>query len=110
MEAARLGRLIDSQAAALTLYARQWCAAPEDAVQEAFVRLAGTTPDDPVAWLFRVVRNGAISAGRSERRRKRREEQSANRGWFVTSPSDRLDAATAAASLEHLPELRQRVE
>ena len=103
MEAEQLGRLIDCQAAALTLYARQWCAAAEDVVQEAFVGLARNTPDDPVAWLFRVVRNGAISAGRSERRRRSREEKTAGRAWFVTAPGDRLDAVAAAAALEQLP-------
>ncbi|HZT78720.1 MAG TPA: hypothetical protein VFA26_00740 [Gemmataceae bacterium] len=35
----QLGRLIDQHAAALVLYARQWCAAPEDVVQEALVKL-----------------------------------------------------------------------
>lgn len=104
MEADRLGRLIDSQAAALVLYARQWCAAPEDVVQEAFARLARHTPNDPVAWMYRVVRNRAISAGRSERRRRRREEQVAGQSWFVATPGDRLDAAAATAALEYLPD------
>jgi DNA-directed RNA polymerase specialized sigma24 family protein len=35
------GRLLSEHAASLTLFARQWCAAPEDVVQEEFVRLAG---------------------------------------------------------------------
>jgi hypothetical protein len=69
-----LGDLIDRHAAALTLYARQWCAAPEDVVQEAFIKLAGLArvPATPAAWLHRVVRNGAISAGRAEQRRAHR--------------------------------------
>jgi RNA polymerase sigma-70 factor (ECF subfamily) len=75
MDARRLAELIDSHATALVLYARQWCAAPEDVVQEAFCKLAASRswPDDPAAWLFRVVRNAAIDAGRSERRRQLRE-------------------------------------
>ena len=70
-----LGRLVDDHAAALTLFARQWCAAPEDVVQEAFVKLAAQRPlpNDPVAWLFRVVRNGASSAARADRRRRLHE-------------------------------------
>jgi len=37
MDPTFLGRLIDRHAAALVLYARQWCAAPEDVVQDAFL-------------------------------------------------------------------------
>ncbi len=65
MDATTFGRLIDRYAAALILYARQWCSAPEDVVQEAFLSLmARVGVPDPVApWLFRVVRNRAISRG-----------------------------------------------
>ena len=51
--------------------ARQWCAEPEDVVQEAFLKLAGQSkePDDVVAWLYRVVRNGALDAAKLARRR-----------------------------------------
>lgn len=102
-----IGRLIDAQAAALALYARQWCASPEDVVQEAMLRLAGlrTSPPNVVAWLFTTVRHAAISAGRSERRRKRREAVAAARApaWFVPSERGRLDAEQAAAALAQLP-------
>jgi len=69
----QLGRLVDEHAAALVLYARQWCAAPEDVVQEAFVKLASQRrePDNLLGWLYRVVRNGALAAARAERRRRR---------------------------------------
>jgi RNA polymerase sigma-70 factor (ECF subfamily) len=42
-----LGRLCDEHDAALVLYARQWCKAAEDVVQQAFLDLAGerTAPD-----------------------------------------------------------------
>ncbi len=36
-----LGQLLDRHAAALELYARQWCEVPEDVVQDAFLKLAG---------------------------------------------------------------------
>lgn len=104
MEADQIGRLIDSQATALVLYARQWCAVPEDVVQESFARLANHAPADPVAWMYRVVRNRAISVGRSERRRRRREEQVAGQSWFVSTPGERLDAAAATVALRHLPD------
>jgi RNA polymerase sigma factor (sigma-70 family) len=102
-----LGRLVDEHAAALTLFARQWCAAPEDVVQEAFVKLAGqrTLPNDPVAWLFYVARNGALSAARAERRRRRHETDAAAHrpSWFVPMENAGLDGAAAAAALEFLP-------
>ena len=74
-----LGRLLDAHGAALTLYARQWCGTPEDVVQEAFVQLARQSclPDQAVAWLYRVVRNTAISAARSDSRRRRHEAAAA---------------------------------
>ena len=70
-----LGALADRYGPALLLYARQWCRCPEDAVQEAFVKLARQRrmPEQPGAWLFAAVRNAAISAARAERRRKARE-------------------------------------
>ena len=74
-----LGRLVDQHAPALVLYARQWCAAPEDVVQEAFLKLVAQRqpPDNPLAWLYRVVRNGAVSAARTARRRQRYEAAAA---------------------------------
>src|SRR5947209_7805087 len=101
-----LVRLVDAHAAALVLYARQWCAAPEDIVQEAFLKLvAQRPPDNPVAWLYRVIRNAAISAARAARRRKHHEAAAAARspGWFVPDPTSRLDGETAAAALQTLP-------
>ena len=54
----QLGDLVDRYAAALTLYARQWCACPEDVVQTAFLKLVRlrTAPENLVPWLYRVVR------------------------------------------------------
>jgi RNA polymerase sigma factor (sigma-70 family) len=104
-----LGRLFDEHAAALALYARPWCDAPEDVVQDAFIALARQepAPDRPVAWLYRVVRNGAIAAARRSRRRRRREQRAAGREavtgppWFDAT-DDRIDAAHAARLLDEL--------
>ena len=115
MDSDGLGRLIDRHAAALELYARQWCDTPEDVVQEAFLKLAGQggLPQNPAAWLFRVVRNGAINAGTASRRRRRHESEAAaeSRTWFqpdneATRPNA-LDPETATAELHALP-LEQR--
>src|SRR5262249_42093291 len=106
MSPTHVARLIDAHAAALVLYARQWCDAPEDVVQEAFLKLVcqGKPPQDDVAWLYRVVRNGALDAARSERRRQRRESAAARPvRWFVEPEMDGLDAETAVAALQRLP-------
>ena len=108
--ARQLAELIDRHAAALTLYARQWTGTPDDVVQAAFGKLAGrrTWPDDPAAWLFRVVRHAAIDAGKAERRRTRREQLAAKpESWFA--PNDQLDTATAVAALDALPPEQREV-
>jgi RNA polymerase sigma factor (sigma-70 family) len=102
-----LGRLIDRHAAALVLYARQWCAAPEDVVQEAFLKLARLKepPRDVLPWLYCVVRNTALTALRAEGRRRRHEAAAAAQApaWFTPDPSGPLDAATVATTLQRLP-------
>jgi len=109
----QLAELIAAHAAALVLFARQWCDSPEDVVQEAFCKLAttGQSPDDPAAWLFRVVRNAAIDAGRSARRRVKREQSAARPVRLFAEPEiDGLDAEAAVAALESLPpELREAI-
>jgi RNA polymerase sigma-70 factor (ECF subfamily) len=107
-----LGRLLDEQGGALALYAAQWSDAPDDCVQEALIELAAQprVPASPVAWLFRVVRNRAISQFRSARRRERREQLA-----FRLRPKDGeqdepLAADELAAAIESLPdELREVV-
>lgn len=106
MTARPLAALIDAHGPALVLFARQWCAAPEDAVQDAVCKLAGcrTWPDDPAAWLFRAVRNAAIDRGRADARRRRREQAAAKPvGWFREAEVDGLDARAAVAALDALP-------
>src|SRR5205085_8245966 len=104
----QLGELVDRYAAALVLYARQWCACPEDVVQTAFLKLVRlrTPPDTVLPWLYRVVRNGAIDASRAARRRTKYEAAAAGEtaGWFAPSDDPTgLDARAAADSLASLP-------
>jgi RNA polymerase sigma-70 factor (ECF subfamily) len=118
MDPDRLGTLIDRHAPALELYARQWCGSPDaqDVVQEAFLKLASrrARPDNPAAWLFRVVRNGAIKAGLAAQRRRKYEASAAAEAppWFVADPdqgarADTIDPDSAAEALRGLP-LEQR--
>jgi RNA polymerase sigma-70 factor (ECF subfamily) len=107
-----LGRLFDTHAGALRLYACQWCdgSVAEDVVQEAFVSLArqGSLPDQVAAWLHRVVRNAAISAGRSQRRRNKRESLVSSGEACFSTVDDRIDAQIAAQYLDELdPDCRE---
>ncbi len=99
-----LASLFDAHAAALTLYARQWCEGPEDIVQEAFVKLARQRPppDRAVSWLYRVVRNGAIGASRGDKRRRRRETLASGRESWFASADERIDAEDATRLLADL--------
>jgi RNA polymerase sigma factor (sigma-70 family) len=102
-----LTQLFDEHSAALVLYARQWCDAPEDVVQEAFLRLVRQTPApaNAVGWMYRVVRNRAISVSRATQRREGHEAAAA-RGtdpWFEATEEERLDADSATAALIDLP-------
>ena len=110
---ALLGELLDRHAAALVLFARQFCGSPEDVVQEAFVQLArqGVVPDQPAAWLYRVVRNGALSAVRAEQRRRRHEAVAAerNRSWFLPTETARIEAESATEALRHLTQEEREI-
>ena len=106
----QLTEWIDAHAGALTLFARQHCGDPEAVVQDAFCKLVRMrTPTlDPVAWLYRVVRNGAIDAGKAERRRKNREIRRAKpESWFEETPDP--DADEAILALQSLPAEQREV-
>ncbi len=97
-------RLWAEHRAALVLYARQWCEAAEDVVQDAFLILSRqrSPPENAVGWLYRVVRNRAINAARTAGRQSRRESAAAGRSWFEPSDDDRIDAIAATEELQHL--------
>src|SRR5688572_29310838 len=87
-----LSCLLNEHSAALVLYAQQWCDGPEDVVQEAFIRLMRQrpVPDNVVGWLYRVVRNLAVSTSRTSGRRARHETAvaSAREPWFKPATDD----------------------
>ncbi len=110
---ARITELFRGLGPGLRLYARQWvdAAAADDVVQEVFVGLlaSGKLPSEPRTWLYRCVRNGAISASRSRRRRESREQEVAADEWFVPRPEDRIDARAAREAMEQLPGTQREV-
>ncbi len=98
---------MNEHGAALELFAAQWSLVPEDCVQEAFLRLMRErrAPRSVVAWLYRVVRNQAISWRRSQLRRRRRESQVAagRPSWFTSSrwsPTELEEVTTALSALD----------
>ncbi|HBO42593.1 MAG TPA: sigma-70 family RNA polymerase sigma factor [Planctomycetaceae bacterium] len=102
-----LAKLLDEHGPALVLYARQWCDTPEDVVQEAFISLLQQPRaiDNVVAWLYRVVRNGAVTASRRNMRRRHHETSAAHRGepWFDCPNGQAMDAQLLIESMEGLP-------
>jgi RNA polymerase sigma factor (sigma-70 family) len=111
MDAGALGELIAARGPGLVLYARQWTAAPEDAVQDAFLKLARqrTPPERVAAWLYRVVRNEAIDRARAEQRRQRHEARAGSRTarWFHVD--DELDVDAVSAALARLPDEEREI-
>jgi RNA polymerase sigma-70 factor (ECF subfamily) len=100
-----LSQLVAAHAATLELYARQLCDAPDDAVQDAFVKLAAqpVLPQRVLPWLFEVTRNRALSLRRSAARRKHYERRAARADWFESNPAASLDAELAALAIARLP-------
>src|SRR5258708_26167515 len=99
-----LGRLYREHAPALRLYVRQWPAGDEDLVQDAFIKLAQQppAPEQVLPWLYTVVRNAALAAGRGAARRRCREDRvGAAEAWF-SAADDRIDGRHATKLLAEL--------
>ncbi len=103
-------QLVDARHAALVLYARNFCSnAAEDVVQHALLKLVEQRPkpDNPVAWLFRTVRNEAISRQRKNQRRAKHEAEAARHSaqirsdWFLPN-ENALFSQEAAEKLQKL--------
>lgn len=108
-----LSRLWNLHAGRLLLIARVVGEPAEDAVQEAFVRLAQQSilPRDPLAWLVTVTRNQLLQWHRSGKRRQQRYEQVAMaRGWFtLESSSSKVDQDEMLASLQKLADTQRQI-
>jgi RNA polymerase sigma factor (sigma-70 family) len=95
------------------LYARQWCANPDDAVQDALVDLANqaTDPRDPVGWLYKTARCKAMNQARSEQRRTKHQQLAAQErdAWFQFDPSADVGAEEVEVLLGELSELEREI-
>jgi RNA polymerase sigma factor (sigma-70 family) len=103
-----LTQVVVERAAGLRLFAQQWvdAATAEDVVQEALVALLAEqpAPQNPVAWMYRTVRNAAFDQHRSSMRRRRREQvvAEARGAWFESRPDAALDARAAETAMKSL--------
>ena len=95
------------------LYARQWCTAPDDALQESLIDLASLKidPRDPVGWLFKTVRCKAMNQARSEHRRTKYQQLAAQHRepWFHFDPSASLDSAEIESLIVELSDLDREI-
>lgn len=107
MTPGQLRELFTRHSAQLVLYARQLCNCSDDVVQEAFLKLSQQSPppDNPLYWLMRVVRNGAIGEARKGSVRRHHEESASRQAgeWFMESADARIDAQAAARAIQQLP-------
>src|SRR5688572_6980485 len=108
-----LERLLDQHGPALQLFAAQWTTAPDDCVQEAFLQLMRQRqlPEHVVPWLFRVVRNQAISQRRTSLRRARHEAAAAveRPSWFSTETEAVMDNERLGSALRSLADDHREV-
>ncbi|QDU58790.1 RNA polymerase sigma factor [Aeoliella mucimassa] len=104
-----VAQLLDRHGAALALYAAQWTDEPDDCLQEALIELAGLSelPQQPIAWLYCVVRRRAINTARGQQRRTLHEQHAWQQRLTGTlKPGERAELLTAVAEL---PELLREV-
>ncbi len=96
MKSEEIANLLEQYGSKLILYARQWSSSPEDIVHDAFLQLIqlqfppAVPPDNPIAWLFRVVRNRALDQCKLQQRRREREQIHALERQNEPSPSSQF--------------------
>lgn len=109
----QLQQIFDRHGPTLVLYARRWCVAPDDAVQEALIDLAQQQPppSDPVAWIYQAVRWRAMNLARSQQRRDKYQLAAAQTrdDWFSASDAGELDSGELEQLLEDLPDLDREI-
>lgn len=111
ISAEQLTALIDRHAVPLRIWAGRRCSAAEDIVQETFCRLAvlKQQPDNPAAWLYRVVRNLAESDRLSSERRIAREAAVAPTEQFLPYPEENIQKDEAVKAVWELEETLREV-
>ena len=105
MKLEELERFLVQHEKNLILYARQWCNAPEDVVQEALMELIRKqlSPLQNTAWVYTVVRNKAVSVTRHSSKIKPMIGPNCE-PWFEPNTGDAIDAHAAQLHLQGLEE------
>lgn len=102
---------MEKHSAALQLYARQWCENPDDCIQEVLIRIAQRkeVPENWLPWLYRVVKNEAISLRRKSNRRMKHEQAAGQQRsfWFSSLETGEFDEADVSLALQQLPDRRR---
>ncbi len=113
IDTTQLGELIDVHGAALVLYARQWCHAPDDALQEALIDLLrqNPVPNSPIAWLYKTVRRKAMNLARGEQRRTKYHQQAGElqERWFLPPGQQAGETVDLEPLLTKLPQLEREI-
>ena len=109
----QLSELVAAHGAALVLYARQWCDAPDDALQESLIELVrqDPAPVHVVGWLYKTVRRRAMNLSRAEQRRRKHHRQ-ATEGtdqWFIADEPQLEDSIDCQRLLDRLPPLEREI-
>mgnify|MGYP001825198676 CR=1 FL=1 len=109
----QLNDVIEAHGAALVLYARQWCTAPDDALQESLIELVrqDPPPSPVVGWLYKTVRRRAMNLSRADQRRRKHHEQ-AGAGvdpWFVADDPQLDEPIDWEWLLSQLPQLEREI-
>lgn len=105
--------LLHRYGGALKLYARQWCNAPEDAIQDALYEWVKqkANPDNLVAWLFTAVRFRALNMSRSDRRRESNHRDATNYRplWFEANAHSAWDSEELQHALQQLESIDREI-
>lgn len=108
-----LREILEIHAPALQLFARQWCDNPEDCIQEMVIKLSrlDKLPEYWLPWVYRVVKNEAISQRRKSNRRTKHEHQagSSRDVWFCTVDKGEFDATDLTGALQQLSEQKREI-
>lgn len=112
ISADELAQMIDARYDALILYARSRVPdAAEDMVQEALLRLVDRArPENPVAWLFKTLRNEIYQRHRKTQRRQKYETEAVRDrvDWFLPKENP-VFAREAEEKLRELPEPQKEI-
>ncbi len=115
IDSEQLSEWFDAYRDKLMLYARTWLSedAAQDVVQVAFTRLLSSAapPRDARSWLFRTVRNEAITRLRrkASHRRHGKRLSAQQPAWFESRSDDLIDAQMAQKILMALEQPQREV-